>query len=91
MVMMMMMISLTSSKNETYETCFRQNITETKTYVLFSLTFCRKSCRLGVNVENVCRARQATDDNVTHAHCILDDKGESNTQNMQYLIEFVMR
>jgi len=30
-----------------------------------------KSCRLLDNVEKYCRAGQATDDNVAHAHCML--------------------
>jgi len=37
------------------------------TYVFF-----RKCCRLGDNVENYCRAEQATVDNMVQAHCMLD-------------------
>jgi len=32
----------------------------------------RKSCRLWDNAEKFCRAGQTTDDNMTHAHCMLD-------------------
>jgi hypothetical protein len=32
----------------------------------------RKSYRLLGNVEKYCRSEQATDDNMAHAHCILD-------------------
>jgi hypothetical protein len=35
-----------------------------KTYILCSITFSRKSCRLWDNVEKYGRARQATDDNI---------------------------
>jgi len=46
-----------------------------KTHILYSISlffFFRKSCRLWDNVEKYCRAEQATDDNMAHAHCILD-------------------
>jgi len=38
---------------------------------LFNNVF-RKSCSLWDNVEKNCRAGQATDDNMAHAHCMLD-------------------
>jgi hypothetical protein len=41
--------------------------------------FCRKSCRLWDNVERYCRAEQATDYNMAHAHCMLDVKGYKYT------------
>ena len=34
--------------------------------------FFRTTCPLSDNVEKYCRAVQATDDNVAHAHCMLD-------------------
>jgi len=34
--------------------------------------FFRKSCRLLDNVGKYCRAGQATEDNMAHAHCMLD-------------------
>jgi len=34
-----------------------------------------KSCRLWDNVEEYCRARQSTDDNTAHAHCMLYTNG----------------
>ena len=43
-----------------------------ETQVLCSIIFFRKSCRLRDNMEKYCRARQATDDNMVHAHCTLD-------------------
>jgi len=45
-----------------------------KTLILFSATFFFfKPCRLYDNVEKYCRAGQATDDNIAHAHCMLDN------------------
>jgi hypothetical protein len=41
-----------------------------KTHVLYST---RESCRLWDNVKKYCRAGQATDDNMAHAHCMLDN------------------
>ena len=41
--------------------------------------FFRNSCRLWGNVEKYCRAGQATNDNMAHAHCILDTKGYRHT------------
>ena len=42
------------------------------------------------NVKKYCRAGQATDNNMTHAHCMLDTKGykhthtHTHTQKVQY-------
>ena len=41
--------------------------------------FFRKSCCLWDNVEKYCRAGQATDDSIAHAHCMLDTKGYKHT------------
>jgi len=35
------------------------------------MTYLRKSCRVWGNVEKYCRAGQATDDDMAHAHCML--------------------
>jgi len=61
-------ISLNSSYNDK---CFRQRCTENQTHILFSVTLSRKSCLLWDNVEKYCRAGQATDDSMAHAHCKL--------------------
>jgi len=52
---------------------FRTQVVEKiKTHITHSVTsFSRKSYRLWDNVEKYCRARQATDDNMAHAHCML--------------------
>ena len=45
-----------------------------ETHILRSITFFfRKSCRLWYNVEKYCTAGQATDNNMAHAHCMLDN------------------
>jgi hypothetical protein len=50
-------------------------------YILCSMTFffCGKSCRIWDNMEEYCRAGQATDDNMAHVHCMLDTKGYRHT------------
>jgi len=44
-----------------------------KTHILLSMTRFLESCRWRDNVENYFRAWQATDDNIAHAHCMLDN------------------
>jgi len=64
-------ISLISSWNEKYldKSC-REN----------QNTFSpRKSRRIWDNVEKYCTARQATDDSMAHAHCMLDIQGHKHT------------
>jgi hypothetical protein len=52
---------------------FQANVVEEiRTHILFLILFFRKSCRVCDNVEKYCTAVQATDDNTTHAHFILD-------------------
>jgi len=43
-----------------------------KTQILSSVTYFLKSCRLSDNVEKYCRAGQATDNEMAHAHCLLN-------------------
>jgi len=43
-----------------------------KTRFLLNSYFFRKSCPLWDNVDKYCRVGQATDDNMAHAHCMLD-------------------
>ena len=47
-------------------------VEEIKIRILCSVTDFRKSCRLWDNVEKYGRARQVTDGNMAHAHCMLD-------------------
>jgi len=55
-------------------------IEKIKTQILGTITFfLRKSWRLWVNVEKYCRAGQATDDNMVHAHGTLDKWGYRHT------------
>jgi len=50
-----------------------------KTHILCSVFVFRKSCRLWDNVEKYFGAGQATDDNMAHAHCMLDVQGYKHT------------
>jgi hypothetical protein len=43
-----------------------------KTHILCSATFFRKPCRLHDTIEKYDEAREAADDNLAHAHCMLD-------------------
>jgi len=49
-------------------------VEQIKTHILCSVHFIfqGKSCRLWDNVEKCCSGWQATDDNMTHAHCMQD-------------------
>jgi len=61
---------------------FRTNaVRKIKTHFIFNFFF-RKSCRLWDNVEIYCRAGQATDGNVAHAHCMLDGYVYKHTEKM---------
>ena len=56
-------------RNVSYKIC-REN---QSTYFVFNnFFFLRKSCRLWNNAEKYCRTGQATDDNVSHALCMLN-------------------
>ena len=55
--------------NKTFVTKVVENI---KTHIFCSMTLFRKSCRLLDNVEKYRGAGQATDENMAHAHCMLD-------------------
>jgi hypothetical protein len=46
-----------------------------KIHSLFSIFFLIKLCRVWDNVEKYSTAGQATYDDMTHAHCVLDDQG----------------
>jgi len=59
-----------------FQTKFVEKI---KTHILCSVTFFWKSYRLWDNVEKYCRAGQVTDDNMAHAHFILDTQGYKHT------------
>jgi hypothetical protein len=53
---------------------FQTNVVkEIKTHILCSITFFFQLCRLRDDVEKYCIARQATDDDMAHAHCMLDN------------------
>jgi hypothetical protein len=59
---------------------FETEVEETKTHILCSTTLFPKIVPFMRYVEKCWRARQATDDNTAHAHCMLD------TLSMSYLL-----
>jgi hypothetical protein len=62
--------------------CQTKVVEKLETHILCSITFFRRSCILWHNVENVCRAGLATDDNMAHAHCMLDAYGYKQTHRL---------
>ena len=57
---------------EVFQTNVLEKIKKKTHFVLSNFFFLRKSYRLWDNVEKYCRTRQATDDNMAHARCMLD-------------------
>jgi len=57
-----------------YEKCFDKVIEQIQTHILCSMTFFPSKNLEFYEIlwKNVVRARQATDDNTTHAHCMRD-------------------
>jgi hypothetical protein len=53
-----------------------------ETHILCSITLFLKPCRLWKKVEKFCRAEQPTDDNMSHAHCMLDTQGYKYTHSL---------
>jgi len=53
--------------------CQTKFVEKIKTRVLCSITFCSKNVPLGGNAEKHCRAGLARDDQMSHAHCMLDN------------------
>jgi hypothetical protein len=49
-----------------------RNVKKIKTLILCCMTFFPKMCRLWDKVEEYGRVGQDTDDNMAHAHCLLD-------------------
>ena len=68
-----------------------QLVEEIKTHILCSIALFRKSCRLWDNVEKYCRAGQATDDNMAHAHCMLVPKATDTNSEYVILIAFPLQ
>jgi hypothetical protein len=59
---------------------FRTKVVEKiKTHILCSVISFRKSCRLWDNGEKYCSTWQVTEDNMAHAHCMLDTYGYRHT------------
>jgi hypothetical protein len=52
---------------------FQKEVVEKiKTQILCLISVFRKLCLLSDDVEKYCRVGQATDNNMAHAHCMLD-------------------
>jgi len=63
-------ISFNSSWNEK---CFRQKLYKKSRHILCSVTFIFSENRAVMRyAEKYCRAGQTSDDNMAHAHCLLD-------------------
>ena len=58
-----------------FQTTFVEKI---KTHVLCSVTYFQKLCRLRDNVEKYDRTGQATDDNMAHVYCMLDNSDHTH-------------
>ena len=56
-----------------------------KIYFFFSRTFFFKSYLLWDDVEKYCTAGQTKDDNMAHAHCMLDTQGLKHILGMCYI------
>jgi len=66
---------------------FQINVVEKiKTHILCSVTFFRISCRLWDNVEKCCRVGQTTNDNMAHAHSVLDTQGYKHTHTHTLIV-----
>ena len=61
-----------------FETKFAEKIKNTH-FVFSNHFFVLKSCRFWNNVEKYCRAGQATNDDMAHAHCMLYTQGYKHT------------
>jgi len=48
-------------------------VEKVKTHISCPITFLRKSCRLWDHVEECSRVSQATNNNMAHARCMLDN------------------
>jgi hypothetical protein len=75
-------------KWEMLQTKVAENI---KTHVLCSVTFLRKLCPLWDNMEKYCRAGQATDGNMVHAHYMLDTQGYKHTPITCIFFSFLLQ
>ena len=69
---------------------FRTKVVEKiKTHILCSVVFFRNSYRLWDNVEKYCVAGQTTQDNMAHAHCMLDTLGYKHALSWRVILTAV--
>ena len=68
------------------EKYLRQNCRENQnTHFMYS-NIPPQSCHIWYNVDKFCRAGHATDNNVAHAHCMLDNQGYKHTLRISNII-----
>ena len=56
-----------------WEMFYTEVVKKIETHILCSIPLVRKSCRLWDNAEKYSTARQATEDNMVHVRCVLDN------------------
>ena len=61
---------------------------EIRNNISYSKTFFRISCLVRHNVEKFCTSREAPDDNMAHAHCMLDNLGYKHNLNLCIIYSF---
>jgi hypothetical protein len=68
---------------------FQRNVVEKiKTHILYSILFFANRAFYKIMWKKYCRAWQATDDNMAHAHCMLNTEAYKYIQVVQYLLLF---
>jgi hypothetical protein len=68
-------------------------VEKTKTHILYSIKFFRKSCLLWDNVEKYGRGRQATDDNITRRMrfaCWINKSADTHSEHV-IIIAFLLQ
>jgi hypothetical protein len=61
-----------TSLNSLEKEIFQKKVVEKKTYIYVRLPLLFGNCADYENVEKYCTVRQATDDNMAQAHCVLN-------------------
>ena len=61
------------------------------TFCMINSIFFENRAILLDSMEKYCRSGQATDDNMTHAHCMLDTKGYKHTLGVCHITAFPLQ
>ena len=67
-----------------------RNVWKIETYILFSVTFFSKIVPFMRESGKYSRTKQATDDTMAHAHCMLDTKGYKLTYLLTSLLTYLL-